>query len=59
MALIEVEVKGLKFKVDDSLRYTDTDEWARMEDGLVRVGITDYAQKELKDVIGVELHLKN
>jgi glycine cleavage system H protein len=55
LGLIEVEVKGLKFKVDDTLRYTETDEWVRVEDGVARVGVTDYAQKELKDVIGVEL----
>ncbi len=55
MGIVEVEVKGLKFKVDDSLRYTETDEWVRIEGDVARVGVTDYAQKELKDVIGVEL----
>lgn len=55
MGLVEVEVKGLKFKVDDALKYTDTDEWVRVEGEIARVGVTDYAQKELKDVIGVEL----
>ncbi|MCE4611709.1 MAG: glycine cleavage system protein GcvH [Desulfurococcales archaeon] len=55
MGLVEVEVKGLKFRVDDTLKYTDTDEWVRVEGEVARVGVTDYAQKELKDVIGVEL----
>lgn len=36
-------------------RYTESDEWVKREDGVVRVGITDYAQKKLKDVVGVEL----
>ncbi|MCE4600245.1 MAG: glycine cleavage system protein GcvH [Desulfurococcales archaeon] len=36
-------------------RYTDSDEWALLEDGRVRVGITDYAQKRLTDIVGVEL----
>ncbi|KSW12079.1 glycine cleavage system protein H [Pyrodictium occultum] len=35
--------------------YTRTDEWAKREDGVVVVGITDYAQKKLRDIVGVEL----
>ena len=40
-------------KVDypEDLRYTKEHEWLRVEgDGLVRVGITDYAQDQLGDV---------
>ncbi len=55
MARYTVEVRGLRVEVDDSLLYTKTDEWARREDGRVRVGVTDYAQKMLKDIVGVEL----
>ena len=55
MATYEVEVKGMKVVIDDSLLYTETDEWVRVEGGRVVVGVTDYAQKMLKDVIGVEL----
>ena len=55
MARYTVEVRGLKVEIDDGLLYTRTDEWARREDGRVRVGVTDYAQKMLKDVVGVEL----
>jgi glycine cleavage system H protein len=29
--------------------------WAKVEDGLVRVGATDYGQKALKEVVFVEL----
>ena len=37
-------------------RYTDQHEWAILEDdGLVRVGITDYAQDALGDVVFVDL----
>ena len=36
-------------------RYTESDEWAKPEDGVVVVGITDYAQKKLRDIVGVEL----
>jgi glycine cleavage system H protein len=33
------------------VRYTHQHEWARLEDGRVRVGITDYAQDALGDVV--------
>ena len=37
------------------LRYTKTHEWARKEGGRITAGITDYAQKEISDVVFVEL----
>lgn len=41
--------------VPDDVRYTTDHQWARREDGRVRVGITDYAQDALGDVVFVEL----
>jgi glycine cleavage system H protein len=41
--------------VPDDRRYTSEHEWARQEGELIRVGITDYAQHELGDVVYVEL----
>jgi len=41
--------------VPDELRYTADHEWARVEDGTVRIGITDYAQDALGDVVFVQL----
>ncbi len=41
--------------VPDKLRYTSEHEWARLEDGTVRVGITDYAQDALGDIVFVDL----
>jgi glycine cleavage system H protein len=41
--------------VPDDLRYTSEHEWARHESGRVVVGITDYAQDQLGDVVYVEL----
>ena len=38
-----------------NLKYAKTHEWARREDKRVVVGITEYAQKELSDVVFVEL----
>ena len=41
--------------VPEELRYTSDHEWARLEDGRVRVGITDYAQDSLGDIVFVQL----
>jgi len=41
--------------VPQELRYSTDHEWARAEDGRLRVGITDYAQDALGDVVFVEL----
>tara|TARA_B100002052_G_scaffold89537_1_gene82371 strand:- start:46 stop:432 length:387 start_codon:yes stop_codon:yes gene_type:complete len=37
------------------LRYSTDHEWVRVEDSLVRIGITDFAQDALGDVVYVEL----
>jgi len=39
----------------DDLKYTEEHEWVLPEDDLVAVGITDYAQDALGDVVFVEL----
>lgn len=39
---------------DDSVRYQKSHEWARKEGDLVVVGISDYAQDSLGDVVFVE-----
>ena len=36
-------------------RYTKEHEWVNLENGLATIGITDYAQNELGDVVFVEL----
>jgi len=41
--------------VPQELLYTQSHEWVKVEDGTVRVGITDYAQRKLGDVVYVEL----
>lgn len=42
--------------VPDQLRYTEEHEWLQtLDDGSVRIGITDYAQEQLGDVVFVEL----
>jgi glycine cleavage system H protein len=37
------------------MRFTDSHEWIRVEEGVGTVGITDHAQKELGQVVFVEL----
>ena len=37
------------------LKYTEEHEWVRMEGNVALVGITDYAQSELGDIVFVEL----
>jgi glycine cleavage system H protein len=41
--------------VPEDLRYTSDHEWVRQEGGRVRIGITDYAQDALGDVVFVQL----
>jgi glycine cleavage system H protein len=41
--------------VPDDLRYSSDHEWIRLEDGRVRLGITDYAQDALGDVVFVDV----
>jgi glycine cleavage system H protein len=45
----------MNFAIPEDCRYLATHEWARPEDGTVRVGISDFAQDELGDVVFVEL----
>ena len=40
--------------IPEDLRYSADHEWARVEGGEVRVGITDYAQDALGDVVFVD-----
>lgn len=39
----------------DDLLYTKEHEWVKVENGKARIGITDYAQHELGDIVFVEL----
>ena len=57
-----MERKSIKVKdylVPLDLYYTETDEWISIEGEIATVGITDYAQKKLKNIINVELPEKN
>lgn len=41
--------------IPSDLRYSKTDEWVQVEGNIVTIGITDYAQSELGDIVYVEL----
>jgi glycine cleavage system H protein len=43
------------YDIPQELRYTREDEWVRVEGARVVLGITDYAQQQLGDVVFVEL----
>jgi glycine cleavage system H protein len=45
----------MSFETPDDCRYLETHEWARDEGDAVRIGITDFAQDELGDIVFVEL----
>jgi glycine cleavage system H protein len=42
-------------EIPEELRYTEDHEWVRPEEGRFRIGITDYAQDALGDVVFVDL----
>ena len=42
-----------------NLKYTKDHEWVRVEDDIAYVGITDFAQGELGDIVYVEIETLN
>ncbi|MGD0726106.1 MAG: glycine cleavage system protein GcvH [Spirochaetia bacterium] len=47
----------MKYKVEQKVYYSKTHEWVRIEGGEAVIGISDYAQNRLSDVVLVELPL--
>ena len=43
-------------KFEENLRYTKNNEWAKTLDGVIRVGIDDYSQASLGDIVHVEIN---
>ncbi|PIE68354.1 MAG: glycine cleavage system protein H [Deltaproteobacteria bacterium] len=46
------ELNELKLPTD--VKYTEDHEWAQLVDGKIRVGVSDYAQDQLGDIVFVE-----
>ena len=44
-----------ELNLPDDVRYTDDHEWAKAEGEKVKIGITDYAQDQLGEIIFVEV----
>ena len=43
-------------KVLDNLKYTENHEWVLLENNVAIIGITDYAQNELGDIVFVDIN---
>jgi glycine cleavage system H protein len=41
--------------IPEDLYYSEEHEWVRLDDGVATVGITDYAQEQLGDIVYVDL----
>lgn len=41
--------------IPDNLKYSDNDEWVKLEGNIGTIGITDYAQDQLSDIVYVEI----
>jgi len=45
----------MNYEFPDNLKFTKTHEWVRIEDKTATVGITDFAQHQLGDIVYIEL----
>ena len=45
----------MTYDIPDDRRYLESHEWARLDNGTARVGISSFAQDELGDIVFVEL----
>lgn len=48
-------IKNSSMNFPSNLRYTKDHEWVRLEGNVATIGITDYAQRELGDIVYVEV----
>jgi len=44
-----------EYEVPEGYLYTKDHEWIKIEDNIITIGITDYGQKKLRDIVHVEL----
>ena len=45
----------MAYNIPEELRYSEHDEWVRVEGDEIVIGITDYAQSALGDIVYIEL----
>ena len=48
-------VMNMDYEFPEGLKYTSTHEWIKIENSIATVGITDYAQHQLGDIVFIEL----
>lgn len=48
-------VKIMEHEFPSELKYLQTHEWVRIQDNIATIGITDYAQHQLGDIVYIEL----
>lgn len=48
-------IKVNDYELNEGVYYNEDHMWVRVEDSLARVGITDYAQKSLREVVFAEI----
>ena len=49
------EIRMIDYNIPAELGYTADDEWVRSHEELVTIGVTDFAQEQLGDIVFVEL----
>ena len=42
-------------KIIEGLKYSETHEWVKVEDGIALIGVTDFAQAEMGDITYVDM----
>ena len=45
-------------KYPEDIKYTKHDEWVRVEDGVATIGISDFAQDQLSDIVYLEVAIE-
>ena len=55
MAQNTLKLNTIKMNIPANLKYTKDHEWVLLEGNVATVGITDFAQKELGDIVYVEV----
>ncbi|MCQ2472372.1 MAG: glycine cleavage system protein GcvH [Clostridia bacterium] len=44
--------------IDELLKYSKTHEWVKDEDGVITIGLSDFAQEELGDIVFINLPME-
>jgi glycine cleavage system H protein len=53
--ILLLRLKQIKMNIPDNLKYTKDHEWISVNGDIATVGITDFAQSELGDIVFVEI----